>query len=72
MLLLPHLDDIALLLAHMLQCCADEPRALVVLDVSANLADHLRIPKAVQVIILDLKADARHGARLKAECLQAR
>ncbi len=33
-----------------------EPGALVVLYVGANLADHRRVAKAVQVVVLDLRS----------------
>lgn len=49
-----HLDGISLLLVHVLQCSAEEPRAFVVFDVRANLADDLGVAIAIKVIILDL------------------
>lgn len=38
----------------MLERSADHPRALVVLDVSPDLANGLRVAVAVQVVVLDL------------------
>ena len=49
-----HLDDGPLLGGDALQRLHDQPGALVVLDVGANLADHLRIAERVQVVVLDL------------------
>lgn len=54
-------DHSALLLTGQLQCCADEPRALVVLDVCAHLANDFRVTIAVQVVILDLQGQAETG-----------
>ncbi len=50
-----HLDKLPLLLSGVLQGGADEPGALVVLNVCPNLANHGRVPIAVQVVVLDLQ-----------------
>ncbi len=50
-----HLDDASLPGVSALQRLHDQPGALVVLDVGADLADHLRVAKRVQVIVLDLR-----------------
>ena len=49
-----HLDGFPLLLVDMLQSRADQPRALVVLNVCADLADDFRVPVAVKEVVLDL------------------
>lgn len=51
---LPHLDDLLLLLGCLLERGTDEPGALVVLNVGADLANDLGVAVAVQVVVLDL------------------
>ena len=51
-----HPQDGQLMRLCALQRLHHEPGALVVLYVSANLADHRRVAKAVQVIVLDLRS----------------
>ena len=51
-----HLDGLLLLIRGMLQHGADHPRALVVLDVGADLADDGGVAVGIQVVILDLQA----------------
>eukprot|EP00951_Prasinocladus_malaysianus_P026517 scaffold235677_cov36-Prasinocladus_malaysianus.AAC.1 len=58
-----YLQDLLLVVRGLLQRLHHKPRALVVLDVRANLADHLRVTKAVQVVVLNLRAKARAGGR---------
>ena len=49
---LRHLQDLALFRRGPLQTLNHQPAALVVLDVSADLARHTGIPKEIKVIIL--------------------
>ena len=53
-----YLNDSSLLGVGAFQRLHDQPGALVVLDVGADLADHLRIAKRVQVVVLDLRTGA--------------
>lgn len=59
-----HLDDLLLLGCSSLKRLHHQPGAFVVLDVGANLADHLRITIAVQVVVLYLQARRGHNAGL--------
>jgi hypothetical protein len=54
------LKELALLRGYLLQRLVDQPRALVVLDVCANLAKGLWVGKVVQVVVLHLEVFA-HG-----------
>jgi len=54
------LEELALLGCHLLQRLVDQPRALVVLDVCADLAKGLRVGEVVQVVVLHLEVLA-HG-----------
>lgn len=49
------LENLALLGGGNLQRLVDQPRALVVLDVGADLANMLGQPKVVEVVVLDLE-----------------
>lgn len=52
-------QDLALLRRAALQCLVDHPRALVVLDVGADLADDGRVAVGVEVVVLDLEVLAQ-------------
>jgi len=54
------LEKLALLRCDLLQRLVDQPRALVVLDVCADLAKGLRVGEVVQVVVLHLEVLA-HG-----------
>jgi hypothetical protein len=54
------LKQLALLRSDFLQRLVDQPRALVVLDVCADLAESLRVGEVVQVVVLHLKV-LTHG-----------
>jgi hypothetical protein len=49
------LKELALLRCDFLQRLVDQPRALVVLDVCADLAERLRVGEVVQVVVLHLE-----------------
>jgi len=51
---LPYLDDLLLLVIGKLQGGTDNPAALGILYVGADLSNNLRITKAVQIVILYL------------------
>lgn len=53
------LEDLALLRGGNLKSLVDEPRALVVLDVSADLTNVLGQTKVVEVVVLDLEVLAK-------------
>lgn len=52
-------ENLALLGRGLGEGLVDEPRALVVLNVGADLADHLGQTEAVQVVVLDLEVLAQ-------------
>lgn len=54
------LEHLALLRGDLLQGLVDDPGALVVLDVGANLAENLRVGEGIEVVVLRLEVLA-HG-----------
>eukprot|EP00619_Florenciella_sp_RCC1007_P022058 CAMPEP_0205947154 /NCGR_PEP_ID=MMETSP1325-20131115/69418_1 /ASSEMBLY_ACC=CAM_ASM_000708 /TAXON_ID=236786 /ORGANISM="Florenciella sp., Strain RCC1007" /LENGTH=157 /DNA_ID=CAMNT_0053318255 /DNA_START=861 /DNA_END=1334 /DNA_ORIENTATION=- len=57
-------DGLLLGRSDVMVCVAEEPAALFVLDVGADLADLLRSAVAVQVVVLRLEVDAHHHEHL--------
>ena len=54
-----YVEDLALLRGGLGKGLVDQPRALVVLDISSNLANGGGVAVAVQVVILDLEVLAQ-------------
>jgi hypothetical protein len=54
-----YVEDLSLLRGGLGKGLVDQPRALVVLDISSNLANGSGVTVAVQVVILDLEVLAQ-------------